>query len=101
LVKSNAPVIRNGKVRKFPCIIRNSKETNTVELKYTDKDGAVDKTKLNVYKDGNDEEFLKLIEDFKITSILKKYGKINMLLILFIKISKDALLEQLETCGIK
>ncbi len=28
--------------------IRNSKETNTVELKRTDLDGAIDKTKLNI-----------------------------------------------------
>jgi hypothetical protein len=45
--------------------IRNSKETSTVELKYTDLDGAVDKTKLNIYEDGSDEEFLKLIKEFQ------------------------------------
>jgi hypothetical protein len=44
--------------------IRNSKDTNSVELKYTDMDGSVDKTKLNVYEDGSDEEFLKLIKEF-------------------------------------
>ena len=45
--------------------IRNSKETNTVELKYTDMDGAVDKTKLSIYEDGSDEEFLKLVKEFQ------------------------------------
>jgi hypothetical protein len=45
--------------------IQNSKETNSVELKYTGMDGAVDKTKLNIYKDGTDEEFLKLIKEFQ------------------------------------
>jgi hypothetical protein len=44
--------------------IQNSKETNTVELKCTDLDGAVDKTKLNIYEDGTDEEFLKLLKEF-------------------------------------
>jgi hypothetical protein len=28
-------------------------------------DGSVDKTKLNVYEDGTDEEFLKLIKEFQ------------------------------------
>ena len=36
---------------------------NTVELKYTDMDGAVDKTKLNIFEDGPDEEFLKLVKE--------------------------------------
>lgn len=45
--------------------IRNFKETNTVELKKTDMDGSVDKTKLNVYEDGTDEEFLKLVKEFQ------------------------------------
>jgi hypothetical protein len=45
--------------------IRNSKETNTVELKYTDMDGAVDKTKLSIYEDGSDEKFLKLVKEFQ------------------------------------
>jgi hypothetical protein len=44
--------------------IRNSKDANSVELKYTDMDGSVDKTKLNVYEDGSDEEFLKLVKEF-------------------------------------
>jgi hypothetical protein len=43
---------------------RNSKELNSAELKYTDMDGAVDKTKLNIYKDGSNEDFLKLIKEF-------------------------------------
>jgi hypothetical protein len=45
--------------------ISKSKEANTVELKYTDHDGAVDKTKLNVYEDGSDKEFLKLVKEFQ------------------------------------
>jgi hypothetical protein len=45
--------------------IRNSKETSMVELKYTDLDGAVDKTKLNIYEDGTDEEFLNLVKVFQ------------------------------------
>jgi len=45
--------------------IRNSKETETVELKYTDIDGQVDKTKLHIYENGSDEELLKLIKEFK------------------------------------
>ena len=44
--------------------IRYSKDANSVELKYTDMDGSVDKTKLNVYEDGSDEEFLKLVKEF-------------------------------------
>ncbi len=43
--------------------VSNSKDSNTVELKYTDRDGAVDKTKLNIFKDGSDEEFLKLVKE--------------------------------------
>jgi hypothetical protein len=45
--------------------ISNSKDTNTVELKYPDRDGAVDKTKLNIFEDGSDEEFLKLVKEFQ------------------------------------
>jgi len=44
--------------------IRNSKEMNSVELKYTDRDGSIDKTKLNIFEDGSDEEFLKLVKEF-------------------------------------
>jgi len=35
--------------------IRYSKDANSVELKYTDMDGSVDKTKLNLYEDGSEE----------------------------------------------
>jgi hypothetical protein len=45
--------------------IQSSKETNSAELKYTDMDGSVDKTKLNIPEDGTDEEFLKLIKEFQ------------------------------------
>jgi len=37
---------------------------NSVELKYTDRDGSIDKTKLNIFEDGSDEEFLKLVKEF-------------------------------------
>jgi hypothetical protein len=45
--------------------VSNSKDPNTVELKYTERDGAVDKTKLNIFEDGSDEEFLKLVKEFQ------------------------------------
>jgi hypothetical protein len=41
------------------------KEADTDKLKYTDIDGSVDKTKLCIYENGSDEEFLKLIKEFK------------------------------------
>jgi hypothetical protein len=44
--------------------IRKSKETNSVEFKYN-VDGSVEKTKMNIYEDGNDEEYLKLIKEFQ------------------------------------
>ena len=43
---------------------RNSKETRSVEFKYT-IDGTVEKTSMNVYEDNNDEEFLKLMKEFQ------------------------------------
>jgi hypothetical protein len=45
--------------------IRKAKEANTVELEYTGIDGTVDKTKLNIFEDGNDEEYLQLIREFQ------------------------------------
>jgi hypothetical protein len=51
--------------------IQNSKETDTIELKYTDRNGSVDKTKFRIYEDGWDEEFLKLINSF--TNYLDTY----------------------------
>jgi len=45
--------------------IRNSKAVNAVELKYTGIDGSVDKTKLNIFEDGNNKEFLKLVKEFQ------------------------------------
>ena len=45
--------------------IRNSKETNAVELKYTGIDGVVDKTKFSIFEDGYDEDYLKLIKEFQ------------------------------------
>jgi hypothetical protein len=43
---------------------RNSKDTRSVEFKYT-IDGTVEKTSMSVYEDGNDEEFLKLLKEFQ------------------------------------
>jgi hypothetical protein len=43
---------------------QKSKETNSVEFKYN-IDGSVEKTKMNIYGDGNDEEYLKLIKEFQ------------------------------------
>ncbi len=48
--------------------IWNSKETNTVELKFTDIDRSVDKTKFNINEDGTDDEFLKLSQDLRSVS---------------------------------
>ena len=45
--------------------IQKAKEANMVELKYTGIDGTVDKTKLNIFEDGNDKEFLKLVKEFQ------------------------------------
>jgi len=44
--------------------IQNSKEVNSVECKYT-MDGTVEKTKLSINEDGNDEAFLKMIKEFQ------------------------------------
>jgi hypothetical protein len=45
--------------------IRKAKEASTVELKYTGIDNTVDKTRFNIFEDGNDEEYLKLIKEFQ------------------------------------
>jgi len=45
--------------------IWKAKDTNIVEQKYTGIDGTVNKTKLNIFEDGNDEEYLKLIKEFQ------------------------------------
>ncbi len=47
--------------------IQNSKETNSVEFKYN-IDGTVEKNKLNVYEDGNDEAFLNMYYLFLVGS---------------------------------
>jgi hypothetical protein len=51
--------------------IQKSKETNSVEFKYN-VDGSVEKTKMNFYEDGNDEEYLKLIKEFQ--NYIETYG---------------------------
>jgi hypothetical protein len=86
---------KEQKDKKVPmcCQIRISKETHNVVLKYTDMDRSIDKTKLNAYQDGTDEEFLKLIKEFPNYVEITKYGVTNTLLTQSIKISEGALLE--------
>ncbi len=47
------------------CQNQNSKGADTVELKYTDIDGSVDKMKFHIYKNGTDKEILELIKEFQ------------------------------------
>jgi hypothetical protein len=51
--------------------VRKTKETSSVEFKYN-VDGSVEKTKMNVYEDGNDEEYLRLIKEFQ--NYIDTYG---------------------------
>jgi len=51
--------------------IQKGKETNSVEFKYN-VDGSVEQTKINIYEDGNDEEYLKLIKEFQ--NYVETYG---------------------------
>jgi hypothetical protein len=44
--------------------IRKTKETKEVEFK-CEIDGVMERTKINVYEDGNDEEYLNMIKDFQ------------------------------------
>jgi predicted 2-oxoglutarate/Fe(II)-dependent dioxygenase YbiX len=44
--------------------IQNSKETSSVKFKY-DVDGTVEKTKVNIYKDGNNDECQKTMKEFR------------------------------------
>ena len=92
---------RNYKKVSMRYQIQNLKETNTVELKYTHMDGAVDITKLNIYEDGSDEEFLKLVKEFQNYIDTYMSGKMSMPLTPFTKISAVVLLERLEICGIR
>jgi hypothetical protein len=63
--RSNVPKTTNKKI-KFQCVSNsNSKETNPGELIHTGIDGVVDKTKLNIFEDGSDEEYLKFIKEFQ------------------------------------
>ena len=80
--------------------VRKTKETSSVEFKYN-VDGSVEKTKMNVYEDGNDEEYLKLIKDFKTTLILTEFGTKKMPLAPSIEIFVDVSLELLGISGIK
>ena len=51
--------------------VQNTKETNSVEFKYN-VDGSVEKTKMSIYEDGNDEEYLRLIKEFQ--NYIDTYG---------------------------
>jgi hypothetical protein len=44
--------------------IRKTKETKEVEFKY-EIDGVTERTKISIYEDGNDEEYLKMIKEFQ------------------------------------
>jgi len=44
--------------------IRSSKDTGSVEFKY-EIDGMTERTKINIYEDGNDEEYLKMTKEFQ------------------------------------
>jgi hypothetical protein len=44
--------------------IRKTKETKEVEFKY-DIDGVTERTKISIFEDGNDEEYLKMIKEFQ------------------------------------
>jgi len=44
--------------------IRKTKETKEVEFKY-EIDGVTERTKISIFEDGNDEEYLKMIKEFQ------------------------------------
>ena len=44
--------------------IQKSKDDSSVEFKY-EIDGIMERTKINIYEDGNDEEYLKMIKEFQ------------------------------------
>jgi len=44
--------------------IRKMKETKEVEFKY-EIDGVTERTKISIYEDGNDKEFLKMIKELQ------------------------------------
>jgi len=44
--------------------IQNSKDASSVEFKY-EIDGIMERTKINIYEDGNDEEYLRMIKEFQ------------------------------------
>jgi hypothetical protein len=43
---------------------RSFKDAGSVEFKY-ERDGITEKTKINIYEDGNDEEYLKMVKEFQ------------------------------------
>jgi hypothetical protein len=63
-------------------------------------DGSVEKTKINGYDDGNDEEYLKLIKEFQ-NYIETEFGTKKTLLAPPAEIIVGASLELLEIYGIK
>jgi hypothetical protein len=46
---------------------KDPKELKAIELKYEDIDGRTDKVSFHVFEDGSDEQFLKLVKEFKNT----------------------------------
>jgi hypothetical protein len=44
--------------------IQKSKDASSVEFKY-EIDGIMERTKINIYEDGNDEEYLRMIKEFQ------------------------------------
>jgi hypothetical protein len=80
---------------------KDPKELKTIKLKYEDIDGRTDKVSFHVFKDGSDEQFLYLVKEFKNTVYTYDLREKQHLVKLCIKISKDALTDQLEICGTK
>ena len=44
--------------------VQKSKDASSVEFKY-EIDGIMERTKINIYEDGNDEEYLRMIKEFQ------------------------------------
>jgi len=44
--------------------VQNSKDASSVEFKY-EINGIMERTKINIYEDGNDEEYLRMIKEFQ------------------------------------
>jgi hypothetical protein len=77
---------------------QNSKDAGSVEFKY-EIDGVTERTKMSVYEDGNDKEYIKMIN--KITLKHSKFGRMKTPLISFTATSEGAFQEQPRIFGIK